>query len=142
MPSHIDFTDPTSMKSYIQNSQEEKDKKIHGEIESIEINIRRMRKEEYFHVAAVFATFETENEQRQVLNKLSTGFLVVLGLKKPAPSLPLFRDMTVLQVKEPNEPSSIRWVDLGVPFKVNTSPTFYVNDWLLILLLLLIVHFI
>ena len=110
--------DYSFLKDVVKSSRNEEDMNILHEAESIESDIRKMRDEMEFHVSAVFATFETENEQRQVLKKFSTGLLVAFGLKAPPSSLPLFRNDTPLLVTEPGEPSSIRWIDLGVPMKV------------------------
>ena len=61
-------------------------------------------------VSNVFLTFETEADQRRVLDALLNG-------DTAKSSKPLFRDEYALQVKEPDEPSTIRWQDLNVTMK-------------------------
>ena len=71
-----------------------------------------------FPVTNVFVIFETETAQRQVLEKLSVGTLYVYRnktTKLPDPKY-LFRGNLVLDVSEPDEPSSIRWQDLNAKF--------------------------
>jgi len=57
-------------------------------------------------VSNVFVTFETEADQRKVLNLMLNGGAV------HAKDL-LFRGTHVLKVKEPDEPNTIRWQDLN-----------------------------
>lgn len=62
----------------------------------------------------VFITFQMESHQRDVLSTLSLGALAVK--KNDASALPdtkfLFRRNLVLDVVEPDEPSTIRWLEL------------------------------
>jgi hypothetical protein len=71
-----------------------------------------------FPVTNVFLTFETEKDQRRVLQKLSVGSLKASRNDKSALSDPkyLFRGEHVLAVEEPDEPSTIRWQDLNAGF--------------------------
>lgn len=71
-----------------------------------------------FPVTNVFLTFETEKDQRHVLQKLSVGSLQASRNDKNALSHPkyLFRGEHVLAVEEPDEPSTIRWQDLNAGF--------------------------
>jgi hypothetical protein len=63
-------------------------------------------------VSHIFATFETEESQRAVLNALSRpGYQRMFGNVK-IPEKFKFRGKHVLNVKEPAEPSSVRWHDL------------------------------
>ena len=64
----------------------------------------------------VFLTFETEAEQRDVLEKMSVGIVQAEKNIKKAVADPkyLFRGEHVLYVSEPEEPSTIRWKDLNV----------------------------
>jgi hypothetical protein len=63
-------------------------------------------------------TFETEEEQRKVLNELSVGYWQahLNNRKTVAKAEFLFREEHVLYVSEPDEPSTIRWEDLNVSF--------------------------
>lgn len=71
-----------------------------------------------FPVTNVFLTFETEKDQRHVLQKLSVGSLKASRNDQKALSDPkfLFRGELVLAVEEPDEPSTIRWQDLNAGF--------------------------
>lgn len=71
-----------------------------------------------FPVTNVFLTFETEKDQRNVLQKLSVGSLKAARNDKKALSDKkyLFRGEHVLAVEEPDEPSTIRWQDLNAGF--------------------------
>ena len=71
-----------------------------------------------FPVTNVFLTFETERDQRHVLQKLSVGSLKASRNDKRALPDPkyLFRGKHVLAVEEPDEPSTIRWQDLNAGF--------------------------
>jgi len=66
-----------------------------------------------YDVSDVFVIFETEEAQQKALKQLAC-----LGIDKfrnntaALPSNLLFRGSTVLAVKEPPEPSSVRWKDL------------------------------
>jgi hypothetical protein len=68
-----------------------------------------------YPVTNVFLTFETETDQRQVLEKLSVGSLKANHNDKQALADPkyLFRGEFVLAISEPDEPSTIRWQDLN-----------------------------
>mmetsp|Transcript_1802 Transcript_1802/g.3646 ORF Transcript_1802/g.3646 Transcript_1802/m.3646 type:complete len:736 (-) Transcript_1802:1158-3365(-) len=68
-------------------------------------------------VSNVFITFETEAEQRRVLEALSVGKRNVRKQNKRVladPERHLFQGR-VLHVMEPEEPSTVRWKDLNAP---------------------------
>jgi len=73
-----------------------------------------------YPVTNVFITFETEGDQRNVLQKLTVGYSKtgVIGEGGDPTVLSdskyLFRGDRVLNVQEPEEPSTIRWQDLNV----------------------------
>jgi hypothetical protein len=73
----------------------------------------------------VFITFETEDAQRRVLAALSVGSLYVRRNKISSLKDPkhLFRGKYVLDIKEPDEPNTVRWQDLNEKFKVRVSCT-------------------
>jgi len=83
------------------------------------LDVERQIKE-YFEVtkerpatAHVFLTFETEAAQRQVLSQSSVGSMK--AKRNDVSSVPkhyLFRGKHVLDLREPDEPSSIRWQEL------------------------------
>jgi hypothetical protein len=67
----------------------------------------------------VFITFETEAAQRKVLSALSVGVIAANGNKtKVLSKTPeyLFRGDLLLNVDEPEEPSTVRWQDLNTKF--------------------------
>jgi hypothetical protein len=66
-------------------------------------------------VSNVFVTFETEEGQRRVLENLSVGYTKAKNNDASALSdlKYLFRGELVLDVCEPEEPSTIRWQDLN-----------------------------
>ena len=96
-------------------------------IAELEAQIKGWAQIEY-PVSNVFVSFETEAAQRRVLSALSLGSIDVSRNNSRALSNPqhMFRrghdDERVLKVKEPDEPSSIRWADLNVKFKDKMKP--------------------
>jgi hypothetical protein len=68
-----------------------------------------------YPVTNVFVTFETEKDQRNVLSSLSVGSASASRNDTSAVSVPnyLFRGKHVLKLKEPDEPSTVRWQDLN-----------------------------
>lgn len=81
-------------------------------LESMTDEIRELQKKEY-KVVSVFVTYETEEGQRNALEKLSLGkFDVLFNNVNGARPGTVFRDR-VLQVEEPVEPDSIRWLDMS-----------------------------
>ena len=71
-----------------------------------------------FPATRVFITFETEAAQRKVLSLLSVGSKAIRrnDVMKVTSHDHLFRSNLVLNVKEADEPSTIRWQDLGDRF--------------------------
>lgn len=71
-----------------------------------------------FPATRVFVTFETEAAQRRVLSLLSVGSNAIRrnDVMKVNSRDHLFRSNLVLNVKEADEPSTIRWQDLGDRF--------------------------
>jgi hypothetical protein len=76
--------------------------------------IDQLQKEGEFDVASVFVTFETEEGQRAALEALSTGkiYLLSRNISHAAPGS-VFQGR-LLKVYQAAEPSSVRWLDLGV----------------------------
>ena len=66
-----------------------------------------------YRATRVFCTFETEVAQRQVLSRMTVGAVTAMRNNTHAinPNL-LFRGEHVLLVREAEEPSAIRWMDL------------------------------
>jgi len=69
-------------------------------------------------VSNVFVTFETEKGQRNVLTALDCGIISARTNNAKAfyQASHLFRRRQVLQISEPEEPSTIRWQDLNANF--------------------------
>jgi hypothetical protein len=67
----------------------------------------------------VFVTFETERAQRQVLSAYNFGSIDIRrnSISKISDPKHLFRGQYILNVKEPDEPNTIRWQDLNVTAK-------------------------
>ena len=65
-------------------------------------------------VTNVFAIFETEKAQREALKNLSVGSLSVCLNRTSSLGEGMNFCGTVLDVSEPDEPDSIRWLDLAV----------------------------
>ena len=80
-----------------------------------------------YPVTNVFITFETETDQRRVLEKLTVGQIAIDTNQQSA--LPdkkyLFRNFRVLAVNEAGEPDTIRWDDLNVTFKQLLKQQFF-----------------
>jgi hypothetical protein len=80
-----------------------------------------------YPVTNAFITFETEKDQRKVLEKLTVGQMAVDTNRTS--SLQdvkyLFRGEKVLGVHEPEEPDSIRWEDLNVGLKERVTQQFF-----------------
>ncbi|KAL3827557.1 hypothetical protein ACHAXA_002054 [Cyclostephanos tholiformis] len=83
-----------------------------GRLSLLNTQIQGLAQQEY-RATRVFCTFETEGAQRQVLSKMTVGYLAALrnNTYKINSNL-LFRGEHVLHVREPEEPSCIRWTDL------------------------------
>ncbi len=83
---------------------------IHAAIQKEDVNVYNLSRQVY-NVASVFVTFETEASQRAVLSQLSRSALT------PGPTYDYFKFKdVVLDVERVEEPDSIRWQDLNVPF--------------------------
>ena len=92
---------------------------LYEKIIALDNQIEELSQKEY-DVSDIFVTFNTEEDQRNVLEKLSVGVLSIITQNKDAlPSDYLFRGEHVLDVFEPAEPSSIRWQDLDETFLVS-----------------------
>ncbi len=86
-----------------------------NEIREVEEEIHHLYKEaEEFEVTDVFVTFETEQMQRLVLETMC-----VPGFRKDEVNEKFKFEGVVLELEEPDEPSSMRWEDLDVPWAVS-----------------------
>ena len=100
---------------------------LFGKIAELEAQIKGWAQIEY-PVSNVFISFETEAAQRRVLSALSIGSMDVARNSSKALGDPkyMFRrgkdTERILKVKEPEEPSTIRWADLNVKFKDKMKP--------------------
>jgi len=75
--------------------------------------IKELLKKKY-EVVKVFVTFETEAGQRNALDALKAGKLVIMGnLIDQMPPTTIFEGR-VLHVEEPPEPDTVRYLDLHV----------------------------
>jgi len=80
-----------------------------------------------YPVTNVFLTFETEEDQRKVLQNLSVGHMTAQKNDHSALSDPkyLFRGEIVLDVAEPEEPNTIRWQSLNVSLSTQSKQKTY-----------------
>jgi hypothetical protein len=76
--------------------------------------IKELQKAKY-DVSEVFVTFETEEGQRNCLSALSVGRMNIWMNKTDMISPSTIFHENVLDVTEPKEPNTIRWLDLHVP---------------------------
>jgi hypothetical protein len=93
----------------------------------------------------VFITFETEAEQRRVLSHLEVGSYHVRSQNRAKlEDKCLFRGHLVLSVKEPDEPSTIRWADLNVRAidKFKPLATTTISSIMTIILIAMLIHLI
>ncbi len=94
-----------------------------------------------YPVTNVFVTFETEQDQRRVLKNLSVGYRNAKSNNKNALSHSkfLFRGEMVLDVVEPEEPSTIFWQNLNAPLKKRLKQQIYTLLYTLVSLVLVFV---
>eukprot|EP00542_Grammatophora_oceanica_P010709 CAMPEP_0194043292 /NCGR_PEP_ID=MMETSP0009_2-20130614/14957_1 /TAXON_ID=210454 /ORGANISM="Grammatophora oceanica, Strain CCMP 410" /LENGTH=944 /DNA_ID=CAMNT_0038687459 /DNA_START=167 /DNA_END=3001 /DNA_ORIENTATION=- len=78
--------------------------------------IKELQQEKY-DVVAVYVTFETEAGQRNCLTAFSTSKVNLWRNNTDAVPPSTVFEGRVLEVVEPEEPSSVRWLDLHVGFK-------------------------
>jgi hypothetical protein len=97
-------------------------------------------------VSNVFLTFETEEGQRGVLEKLSVGYTKAKNNDASALSdrKYLFRGEFVLDVCEPEEPSTIRWQDLNAGLHKIVKQQVYTTFWTIVALVVVtyVIYFI
>mmetsp|Transcript_13637 Transcript_13637/g.29499 ORF Transcript_13637/g.29499 Transcript_13637/m.29499 type:complete len:1595 (+) Transcript_13637:323-5107(+) len=92
-----------------------------GRLTVLNARIQGLAQQDY-RATRVFCTFETEGAQRQVLTKMTVGSMAATRNKthKINPNL-LFRGEHVLHVREAEEPSTIRWLDLDESWTSKTK---------------------
>ena len=83
-----------------------------GRLTVLNARIQGLAQQQY-RATRVFCTFETESAQRKILAKMTVGSMASMrnNTHKLNPNL-LFRGEHVLHVREAEEPSTIRWMDL------------------------------
>jgi hypothetical protein len=86
--------------------------KLADKVFALRDEINELQKSKY-DVASVFVTFETEEGQRAALSAMSTGKLTSMMNNTNAVTPSIVFKGHVLRVREPTEPSSVRWLDLG-----------------------------
>ncbi|KAI2497599.1 Calcium-activated chloride channel [Fragilaria crotonensis] len=113
-----------------------------GRMAELEAKIKGWAQLDY-PCSSVFVTFETEAEQRRVLSGLALGsYHVKRQTRSKLDSKYLFRGALVLSIKEPDEPSTIRWADLNVKSidKLKPLATTTVSSLIAIFLIALLVN--
>jgi hypothetical protein len=99
---------------------------IFGRMAVLTAKVQGLAQQDY-PVTNVFITFETETDQRKVLEKLTVGQMAV-DTNRTASVRDiryLFRGFRVLSVHEPEEPDTIRWEDLNVTFGARIKQQFF-----------------
>ena len=86
--------------------------KLADKVFTLREDITELQKAKY-DVVTVFVTFETEEGQRAALSAMSTGKLAAMLNNTSAVTPSIVFQGRVLRVREPTEPSSVRWLDLG-----------------------------
>jgi len=109
---------------------------IYDNIKEIDDKVAQLSKKEY-DCTTVYITFETEQAQRYILETLTTSIHNANRQSIPTdfPVECLFRDKHLLRVKEPDEPNSIRWMDLNVSDLncfIQRAMTFFLSICLLV----------
>ena len=92
---------------------------LYDKIIVLTARVRGLAQRQY-PASKVFVTFETEDDQRNVLSQLSHGEIRALR-QNVHPKEYLFRGTHVLSVDEPAEPSAIRWQNLDDTLKVSSK---------------------
>lgn len=109
---------------------------IQAEIEKLDALIQTDLALRHYDVSNVFVIFEREEAQQRALTQLAC-----LGIDKfrnntnALPSAFLFRGNKVLAVKEPPEPSSVRWKDLDETVGKQLTQRF-ITFWFTLLIIL------
>jgi len=114
---------------------------LFGRIAELEAKIRGWAQLDY-PCSNVFVTFETEKEQRTVLEALSVGsYHVRRQNKEKVQKEHLFRKKIMLNVEEPDEPNTIRWADLNLKLKdiLKTLATTTAFSFVIIVLIALLI---
>lgn len=115
-----------------------------GRMAELEAKIKGWAQLDY-PCSSVFVTFETEAEQRRVLSGLALGsYHVKRQTQSKLDAKYLFRGTLVLSIKEPDEPSTIRWADLNVKTMDKLKPlaTTTISSLIAIFLIALLVNLI
>ena len=87
--------------------------KLKARVGTLYDEIVELQKKTYT-ASKIFVTFETEEGQRNALDTLKVGRLnLMMNNTHAVPSQCLFDGTSVLNVVEPAEPNTIRWVDLS-----------------------------
>eukprot|EP00535_Pseudo-nitzschia_heimii_P002305 CAMPEP_0197188562 /NCGR_PEP_ID=MMETSP1423-20130617/18015_1 /TAXON_ID=476441 /ORGANISM="Pseudo-nitzschia heimii, Strain UNC1101" /LENGTH=924 /DNA_ID=CAMNT_0042640429 /DNA_START=119 /DNA_END=2893 /DNA_ORIENTATION=+ len=94
--------------------------KLYSKLLDLEEKVKELSQLEY-PVTNVFVTFETEEDQREVLKQLDASRSKAKRNGSSAGSDNLFRGEIVLQVREAEEPDTIRWQDLNSGFSKRFS---------------------
>ena len=92
--------------------------KIYKTVTRLEEKIKELS-EKTVAVSTVFITFNTEQNQREVLEKMNIPCYNRKNLDERYQFEATDGKKTVLKISEPDEPSSIRWNDLDESLKVS-----------------------
>jgi len=96
--------------------------KLHQKHQSVEKKCREMLLEQSYDATRVFCIFDTEAAQRLALQKLTVSHLTLAtNDNQNIPPQHLFNGKYILHVREPVEPSVVRWPDLNETLKVRIA---------------------
>ena len=85
-----------------------------GVISRLDQEIKELQTRQY-NVSSVFITFETEEGQHKAFSALSPDTVNTLKATKKGVPLKHYFRKTLLQIDQPADPSSVRWLDLSTP---------------------------
>ncbi|CAB9522978.1 protease [Seminavis robusta] len=95
---------------------------LYGRVASLNIKCQGLAQLNH-DAKKVYVVFEKEASQREAMKALTVGHLQTKRNDTSALKDPkfLFRGKHVLRVKQPDEPSSIRWQDMNAPYRLRVK---------------------
>jgi hypothetical protein len=89
---------------------------LHENLMDVQAKIRQEVASGSYGADRIFVTFESEEGQRNALNKLNVGLIEsVTDASAKVDMDDRFRGQNILKVKESTEPSALRWFEIGIP---------------------------
>ena len=136
--------DVTNLASAVETAMASNAKTLKKNIEAIDKKIADDLSKRHYDVSNVFVIFEMEDDQQKALQQMSVGGVHVMMKNNKAVSENVrFRGEHILKVREPPEPSSVRWRDLDETLLFKSAQrlaTFALTIVLIIVSCLFVVH--